>query len=132
MSKITSSQKQVSNIMSTRKIKGGILATIGYILSPLSWWNDLFINIPLAYVFALPFGFVSRNLFVPAMIIGYWITNIVGLMLLHYGAVDLFSKETKKYTRKELMKDIIVSIIYTIIILIFVLMGWLKFPIEYF
>jgi len=118
--------------MPKRRIKGGILATIGYILSPLSWWNDLFINIPLAYVFALPFGFVSKNLFLPAMIVGYWITNIIGFILMHHGVVGLLSKETKKYTRKELMKDIIVSIIYTIIVAIFVLMGWLKFPTEYF
>ena len=78
------------------KIKGGILATIGYILSPLSWWNDLLINIPLAYAFAFPFGFVSRSLFLPMMIFGYWITNVVGFMLMHYGVTDLVSKEKSK------------------------------------
>lgn len=122
----------IIDIMSERKIKWGILATIGYLLSPLSWWNDLFINIPLAYIFALPFGFVSKKLFLPAMILGYWITNIVGFILIHKGVVGLASEETKKYTRKELMKNIIISIIYTIIVVIFVLIGWLKFPLEYF
>jgi len=117
---------------SERKIKGGILAIIGYILSPVSWWNDLFVNIPLAYVFALPFGFISKTLFIPAMIVGYWITNVVGFILMHHGVKDLVTKENKKYTRKELIKDIIVSIIYTVIILILVLNGWLKFPTEYF
>ena len=114
------------------KIKGGILAIIGYILSPVSWWNDLFVNIPLAYIFALPFGFFSKKLFLPAMILGYWITNVIGFMMMHYGVKDVFSKEKKKYTRKELVKDIIISIIYTSIVVIFVLMGWLKFPLEYF
>jgi len=70
------------------KIKGSVLFIIGYMLSPLSWWNDIFVNIPLAYVFALPFGFISRNLFLPAMVVGYWITNIIGLALMHHGVVN--------------------------------------------
>ena len=113
------------------KIKGGVLFTIGYMLSPLSWWNDIFVNIPLAYVFALPFGFISRNLFLPAMVVGYWITNIIGLALMHHGVVNLVSKEKKKYTRKELVKDLAVSLIYTIVIIILASLGLLKFPTEY-
>jgi hypothetical protein len=35
-----------------REIAGGTLALIGYMLSPLSWWNDMFINVPLALAFA--------------------------------------------------------------------------------
>jgi len=115
-----------------RKIKGGILATVGYVLSPVSWWNDIFVNIPLAYVFALPFAWISRDWFLPAMIIGYWITNVIGFMMMHHGAIDLFAKETKKYTRKELVKDIFISIIYTLVVVAFIQAGWLKFPTEYF
>jgi len=117
--------------MQRRKIKGSILAIIGYVLSPLSWWNDIFVNIPLAYVFALPFGFISRNLFLPAMVLGYWITNITGLALMHHEVVNLVSKEKKKYTRRELVKDIAVSLIYTIVIIILASLGLLKFPTEY-
>lgn len=115
-----------------RKIKGGVLATIGFLLSPLSWWNDIFINLPLAYVFALPFGFFSEKLFLPAMIFGYWITNILGFILMHHGVKDLTTKETKEYTKKELIKDIIISLIYTAVVVVLVLMGWLKFPTKYF
>lgn len=114
------------------KLKGGILATIGYILSPLSWWNDLVINIPIAYAFAFPFGFISRSLFFPMMIFGYWITNIVGFILMHHGVTNLVSKEQSKYTKKEVAKDIFISILYTLVVVIFVKMGWLKFPLEYF
>lgn len=114
------------------RIKGGILATLGYILSPLSWWNDIVINIPLAYGFAFPFGLISRSLFLPTMILGYWITNIAGFVLIHHGVKDLVSKEKSKYTKKELVKDITVSIVYTIVVVVFIKMGWLKFPLEYF
>ena len=31
-----------------RKAYGGLLGFIGFLLSPLSWWNDLFVNVPLA------------------------------------------------------------------------------------
>jgi len=115
-----------------RKIKGGVLATIGYILSPLSWWNDILINIPLAYAFAFPFGLISKNLFLPMMIFGYWTTNVVGFLLMHHGVKDLVSKEKGKFTKRELVKDIIISILYTLVVVFFIKMGWLKFPLEYF
>ena len=35
-----------------RKVSGSILAVIGFMLSPLSWWNDAFVNFPLALGFA--------------------------------------------------------------------------------
>ena len=105
---------------------------VGYILSPFSWWNDLFVNIPLAYMFALPFGFFSKKLFLPAMILGYWITNIVGFIMIHHGVKDLISEDRSKYTRKILIKDILISIVYTGVVIIFVLKGWLKFSTEYF
>ena len=114
------------------KIKGGILVTIGYILSPLSWWNDIVINIPLAYIFALPFGFISRSLFLPMMILGYWITNIVGFMLIHYGVVGFVSKEKSVYSKKELVKDIIISLVYTCAVALLLQIGWIQFPIKYF
>ncbi len=115
-----------------RKVRGGILATIGYILSPLSWWNDLFVNIPLAYAFAIPFGMLSENLFLPAMIVGYWITNIAGFILLHKGVVDIATSEEKEYTRKDFLKDLLLSILYTAIIGVLIVIGIVRFPTEYF
>jgi hypothetical protein len=115
-----------------RKVRGGILATIGYILSPLSWWNDLFVNIPLAYAFAIPFGMLSENLFLPAMIVGYWITNIAGFILLHKGVVDIATSEEKEYTRKDFLKDLLLSILYTAIVGVLIVIGIVRFPTEYF
>jgi len=115
-----------------KTVKAGALATIGYLLSPLSWWNDVFINLPLAYAFAFLFGLLSRKLFLPVMVLGYWITNIAGLVLLHRGLKDLVTKEKIRYTKKSLVKDLIISIIYTAVVVILVKLGWLKFPLEYF
>ncbi len=113
-----------------KRIFGGVLTVVGFILSPLSWWNDFVINIPLAYIFALPFGFLSKTLFLPAMIIRYWLTNIAGFLLMHLGIQKAVKKEDK-YGVKELKRDIIISILYTILIIILVLTGVLRFPTEY-
>lgn len=37
--------------------KGGLITAVGYVLSPLSFWNDMLVNIPLAYGFAYLFSF---------------------------------------------------------------------------
>ena len=114
-----------------RKAKGGVLATLGYLLSPLSWWNDAVINLPIAYAFAYLAAYISKDLFLPALVIGYWITNILGLMLLHWGASDMFSKkdrEGKWHSKRDLLKDILVSVFYTIVVVILVTEGILKAP----
>ncbi|MFA6514372.1 MAG: hypothetical protein WCT50_03760 [Patescibacteria group bacterium] len=114
------------------KIANGFIVTLGYLLSPLSWWNDLFLNIPIAYGFALLFSLISKNFFAPMMVIGYWITNIAGFILMHQGAKKLLDSDTTRYTKKELIKDLIFSILYTLVIVILIKLEWIKFPTEYF
>ena len=111
-----------------RRVKGGFWAVVGYVLSPLSFWNDLFVNIPLAYAFGFVFGLVNQSLFLPMMIVGYWITNIAGMILLHRGAVDAVSKEKKKHTRRDLIKDLGISVAYTALIVGLAAAGVLQFP----
>jgi hypothetical protein len=36
-------------MLKKKKIVGAVVAALGFVLSPLSWWNDLFVNIPIAY-----------------------------------------------------------------------------------
>jgi len=111
------------------KLKATVLVTIGFLLSPLSWWNDIIINIPLAYIFSFPFSLISRNLFLPSFILGYFLTNVLGFILMHKGVDTFTDKKTNK--NKELIKDVLISLIYVAIILILVLTGVLKAPTEY-
>lgn len=115
-----------------KKVINGFVATFGYILSPLSWWNDLFINIPIAYGFAFLFGLISKNLFTPMLIIGYWLTNILGFILMHKGTERFLRPGKNAYTRKELTKDLIFSILYALVIVTLIKLEWIKFPTEYF
>jgi len=57
------------------KIKSFFIAVVGFVLSPLSWWNDLFVNIPLAYLFAVPFGFISEKYFFKERKTNYLVNN---------------------------------------------------------
>lgn len=110
--------------------KGGILLSLGYILSPLSWWNDTFINLPIAYFIGILFGLISKRFFLPAMIIGYWLTNITGLMLMHCGTREIFNCGNSQIKVKNtILKNIFISTGYTAVIIILVVFKILKHPI---
>ena len=80
-----------------RKAGGGVLAVLGFMLSPLSWWNDAFVNLPLALAFAWLVSSLCAESwkvagFDVALIVGYWLTNLLGFVLLHRGARQLLAR----------------------------------------
>lgn len=83
-----------------KKLRGGFFLLIGYLLSPLSWWNDLFFNLPVAYGFGYLCSLFSPNLLIPCAIAGYWLSNIAGILLMQAGAVDVFQNQPQE-TRPE-------------------------------
>src|SRR5689334_14824215 len=81
-----------------RRLTGSFLAAIGFMLSPLSWWNDAFVNLPLALAFAwlLSWPFAKswkETVFNVSVIVGYWLTNVLGFVLMHKGARQIAAKE---------------------------------------
>lgn len=112
-----------------RKTIGSITAFVGYMLSPLSWWNDLFVNVPLALAFAWLISLFSKRAFMPSLIVGYWLTNVVGFILLHKGAQQILSRQPKPYSRRDLAKDVAISLVYTVVIVVLVQFGVLK-PVQ--
>jgi len=108
-----------------RKFGGGVLALIGFMLSPLSWWNDLFVNLPLALAFAWLVSLIYRPAFGASLIVGYWLTNVLGFFLMHKGAQQM-ATEKKAYTRRDLLKDFAISLLYTGIIMLLLKAGILK------
>jgi hypothetical protein len=126
-----------------RILSSSALVVIGFILSPLSWWNDLLVNVPIAYVFSYPFSSVSKSLFLPSFVMGYWITNILGFVLMHRGVVgakraicnDCVLEEAKDESRSfwvRYRKDLIVSLAYTLAIVLFGVLGFLDDPVTMF
>jgi hypothetical protein len=112
-----------------RKLSGGVLAFIGYMLSPLSWWNDLYVNFPLALAFAWVVGLFSKRAFGPSFVVGYWLTNVAGFVMMHKGAQKILSDEDKRYARRELVKDVVISLLYTALIVALLKLKILK-PIQ--
>jgi hypothetical protein len=116
-------------MVSKRKMAGGFMVFVGFMLSPLSWWNDLFVNVPLALVFAWAVSFFYPPAFEISLVVGYWLTNVLGFVLLHKGGEKLFSNENKLYSRRALLRDVGISLLYTVLIAVLVRFGILK-PIE--
>lgn len=113
-----------------RKLTGSLIAVVGFMLSPLSWWNDAFVNLPLALVFAwvvsAPFaGDHKAKAFHIAVIVGYWLTNVLGFVLLHKGASQVVERDAPP-PRHNLRRDILISIAYTLFIVMLIKLGVLK------
>lgn len=50
----------------------------------------------------------------PALLLGYWLTNVLGFILLHVGAADIITGEENPYTKRHLAHDLMLSVGYTI------------------
>ena len=112
-----------------RKVTGSVLAVVGFMLSPLSWWNDLVVNVPLALAFAWLVSLFYKPAFTPSLVIGYWLTNVAGFVLMHKGAQKLLSERERRYSWRNLARDVAISLLYTALIVALVEFGVLK-PIQ--
>jgi hypothetical protein len=100
-------------------VKRGTIGFIGFILSPLSWWNDIFVNFPLSFGFAWLIGkslnafmVIHRPLFISLFVAGYFFTNLIGFLMIHYSIFGL-----KKNQRGSVKKQVAASLVYTLIII---------------
>jgi hypothetical protein len=101
--------------------KRATIGIVGFILSPLSWWNDVFVNFPLAFGFAWATGklinlftVVHSWLFVGLFTFGYFLTNLTGFLMLHFSI--FYTKEGRKSSPKQ---QALVSLCYSLVIIIF-------------
>lgn len=106
---------------------------LGYILSPLSFWNDALVNLPLAVGFAYSVTYILRPLttfsatgFIAWTIVGYWLTNLLGFLMIRFGANQM----TSKYPGKPL-HDILFSLAYTVVIVILGIIGLQELIIDH-
>jgi hypothetical protein len=104
-----------------QKIRGGFFLVIGYLLSPLCWWNDLIFNLPIAYFFGYMCSLFTPKLLMPCVLIGYWLSNIIGILLMQAGAIDVFQKQPQERNlKKELFAGLVSSTAYTFLILVLI------------
>jgi hypothetical protein len=111
-----------------RLFKNGFLVGVGYLLSPLSWWNDLFFNFPIAWVFGYGFNYIHPGWLVPATVTGYWLSNVLGIVMMQWGATDWLKPEQPVATWRTLTMGIGASTLYTLVVLVLVYHHWLDLP----
>ncbi len=113
-----SSSQPLSAALMLKKLRGGTLLVVGFMLSPLSWWNDLVFNLPVAYLFGYLCSRFAPELLWPCTIAGYWFSNILGILLMQAGALDLVREQPQERNfKKELITGVVSSTIYTCLIL---------------
>lgn len=111
----------ITSRFTLKKIRGGSLLVLGYLLSPLCWWNDLIFNLPIAYAFGYICRWISADWFIPGLIAGYWLSNVVGILLMQFGAIDMVKESSKPHNLKQdLITGVLSSTAYTLVILILV------------
>lgn len=104
-----------------QKLRGGFFLVIGYLLSPLCWWNDLVFNLPIAYFFGYICSLFGSKLLMPCVIIGYWLSNIIGILLMQAGAIDILQKPNQEHNlKKEVLTGLVSSTAYTFLIVILI------------
>jgi len=106
------------------KVINRVIFVIGWLLSPFTFWNDLFINIPIAYVLALLAVRFLKTDFLVMSVIMYWLTNIVGVYMMILSGKALV--KNKEYALKEFRKFLLTVIIYTAVMIVLHKVGVLK------
>ena len=105
---------QADSMNLLKNLRGGALMSIGYMLSPLSWWNDIFFNLPIALVFGYGISWIKPDWFLPGTIIGYWLSNVLGMVMMQFGAVDMFVADEKRNTKRDLLIGFGSATLYTV------------------
>ena len=98
-----------------KNILRGFIFFVGWILSPLTWWNDTFINLPLSYLAANVLFYIIPVSFAWLLIVSYWFTNLIGLAFMYLSGRSLILSSGNR--KKTIMITLIFMTIYTMIML---------------
>lgn len=97
-------------------------------LSPLSWWNDLFFNFPIAYGFGYGVNLFFPGWLIPATVVGYWLSNVLGFILMQIGAGDVLFGDRPRNPTKDLLISLGTSTLYTLVVVALLQFHWLETP----
>ncbi|MBF2033912.1 MAG: hypothetical protein IGR92_00180 [Leptolyngbyaceae cyanobacterium T60_A2020_046] len=113
-----------------RWFQNGIWVGLGYLLSPLSWWNDLFFNLPIAWAFGYMVSLVYPGGLVPGTVVGYWLSNLAGLVMMQWGTTRLLQPDAKPRWWRDVGISLGTATLYTVIIAALVYWRVLQVPAE--
>ncbi len=101
-----------------RKTLSAVIVGVGYVLSPLSWWNDLYVNVPIAYFIATLVSHEYPSMFTSVFAGAYWFTNVLGLVLMQIGGRNVLGKTAIKLDRRGVLTWLAWLLIYTLVIVL--------------
>lgn len=107
-----------------RQILRDTIFFIGWLLSPLTFWNDAFVNIPLSYLLANIFVRLIHIDFLLLVLISYWLTNALGLYMMYATTRQIFKGRGE--ATKEILKVVVTTVIYSLILVMLTKSGILK------
>lgn len=116
------------------RLRAVMLIGVGWLLSPLCWWNDLVINLPLAYGFARLVQHWRPDAFATGLVVGYWLTNVVGILLMQSGALQILNDKDDEAAgageapahgsaRRDLLMGLATSSLYTVAVVVLARFG---------
>ena len=88
---------------------------IGWLLSPFTFWNDAFVNIPLSYLIANLLFRLTKSDFLTLVLAAYWFTNVAGLCIMYAAGRDIGKGRVGPI--KGVFSLIITGVIYSLIII---------------
>jgi len=113
------------------QLRALLLLALGWLLSPLCWWNDLVINLPVAWLVARALAFWQPSWFTPGLVIGYWLSNVAGILLMQSSAMEVFRDgDGPRDPRRELLVGLATSTAYSLAVFALVKTGLLHTPLP--
>ena len=122
----TETLSHIGSMKPLRKIWAVLAVAAGWWLSPLTWWNDAFVNLPIAWLVASLFAHGNKTALLIGVNIVYWATNVLGFLLMHWGGSDLLGRrgdEAKKPTRRAVVLAVVWSLVYSAVVTALILLG---------
>ena len=97
---------------------------VGWVLSPFTFWNDVFVNIPIAYICANLFVRAFPAPFIVTLIVFYWLSNAIGILMMFFSGRSIFKDMATR--RRELIKLAVTIVLYSALLIILHKIGILK------
>ena len=97
---------------------------IGWMLSPATFWNDTFVNIPLSYIAACALSRLIPVNFAALVITMYWLSNALGLYLMYASGAPIL--KSRGGVLKEILGIIGTCAVYSLILIALAKFGILK------
>jgi hypothetical protein len=67
-------------------------------------------------------GLFYKPAFAVSCVVGYWLTNVLGLLLMRNAAKGMVATDgrPKGYSRNDLLRDLAISLLYTLLIVVLI------------